>query len=477
MDMGWFLMRRNFMRRGKKCMDIFQTKTTKYQFNDYNARHFSEKLRAVTIGKWIINYLSFCKEENQDKIPLFVIRGGFQKYDAFSALVKTFIDDYPVILIELPGEGESKQLQLELENEDYADLLKDFIDILQIEKIIPIATSHGAFIAKLFAFRYPDRTHRLILGGITPSIREDLRLLLERSIFYWARNRNTESSTLGLYSLVNFEKIDVTRINGVILRSIEHTLFNLDFAARLRVFDRTLKNIRTRSNGAPSCETLILVGEYDHVTRPEENYQFGLGCPQCFLAVFKNSDHLLHLEKQKIVFGLYRSFLQGDSIAETKSKVNDLKIYDEISNIKPEDFDPPKYFHCRLEATLIENNKRKHPCIVSKISQNDCFLEMKDIIDFRNQIRAAKHNIPFPSSSFGRKIKAYGIFLLIALERIFPSIHEYQIEIANFNLRFEVIPKKNHNNQVQCIFISSNQKKYEALRDLITSLTHQLDLP
>ena len=104
--------------------------------------------------------------------PILCVHGITANCRCWDVLAEALIPDYRVIAMDLRGRGQSEKpptgYSLDYHLRDINCLLND----LQLERVVIMGHSLGAFIALAFAAQYPERTDRLILvdgaGDLSP---------------------------------------------------------------------------------------------------------------------------------------------------------------------------------------------------------------------------------------------------------------------------------------------------------------------
>lgn len=71
-------------------------------------------------------------------------------------VIPKLAEDYRVITVDLPGHGDSTAIKEEHSIEDYADVMKDLLDQLNIKQITLFGHSLGGYITLAFAERYSN---------------------------------------------------------------------------------------------------------------------------------------------------------------------------------------------------------------------------------------------------------------------------------------------------------------------------------
>jgi len=280
---------------------------------------------------WKVNYLclSLDKANTQPDgtpgiAPLVILGGAFQKFHSFKKEVEALCLDMPVVLVDLPGQGSNDQLGENLNFADYADILKEFLDSQNIDKIVPIALSYGSAIGFTFAAQYPERAHRLILGGTTPKLRKSVRILLEESIQAMNEGRMKDFSTGVILNLFNYSQRKRTKVPRLLIRGFHKSLMNLSEEDKKRYLVNTtrLLNLDGLGDKAPQCETLVIAGEFDNFTTPTECLEVANRCDKRIVGILRNCDHLAPFVKKALMIDTYRNFALHGVLVENEGISN-----------------------------------------------------------------------------------------------------------------------------------------------------------
>lgn len=274
-------------------------------------------LKVIVKGRQV-QYLCFSRPKTAHKNPVVILGGAFQKFQSFKKDVEFLSDVHPVYLIDLPGQGGNDDLGDDLSFEQLGDVLCGFMDLIGIEKITPIALSYGSAIGYYFASKYPARVDKLILGGTTPEVRESVRLLLEESFNSINEGKMERFSAGVVLNLLNYYRRHEIKGSELLQRGLYKNMLKLDAEdlCRYEANTRRLLDLHNLPEG-PTCETLVLVGEYDNFTTPAECFEVAKLCSNSTFGILKNTDHLAPYENKKLVNKLYKKFLAGIPIHGT----------------------------------------------------------------------------------------------------------------------------------------------------------------
>ncbi len=309
--------------------------------------------KTILVNKWKVEYLTFEKPQSKGRTPIVILGGAFQKFESFRRDIEILQSSFPVYLVDLPGQGGNSQLAPNLSFEDYADILKGFIDRLGLEKITPVSLSFGSAIGFHFALQYPYNTDRLIMAGTSPKLRESARCLLEESLVLLDQNRIEEFAQAVVLNLMNYPKRKEMRGSEILARGLYRNMKNLTELDRekYRHNTRRLLDSKGMEMNGPEVETLVIAGEWDHFTTPYECFQVAKSAPRSVLAIVAGADHLAPYLKKDLVNQTYLKFLMGERLVSREGMIiYRQKIYpDALKQMEPR-------LHYRENAYLETSN-------------------------------------------------------------------------------------------------------------------------
>jgi 4,5:9,10-diseco-3-hydroxy-5,9,17-trioxoandrosta-1(10),2-diene-4-oate hydrolase len=102
-------------------------------------------------------------------LPLVMLHGGgpgASAWSNFGSALPGFAEDFRTLLVDQPGFGQSDKPPVEGNYFRFsAEIIKDFLDELGLERIHLLGNSLGGGTATRFALLYPERVGRLVLMG------------------------------------------------------------------------------------------------------------------------------------------------------------------------------------------------------------------------------------------------------------------------------------------------------------------------
>jgi pimeloyl-ACP methyl ester carboxylesterase len=282
---------------------------------DYSPALLGETSQYLQLGDWHLHYQAYSTHADDLRHPVLLLGGAFQCFRSFASEVEELLADHPVILLDLPSQGSNLQLAPELNLQQLADLIADFVQELDIPPLMPIGLSYGSALAALFAARHPQHCSRLLLAGITAFGRRGARVLLEESLALLAEGRAAEFAHGAVTGLLNPTRSQETGVAPVFRKALLRQLQRLS-ASEIERYRQNSQRLLDFSGFTehPICPTLVLAGEYDHFTQPWEHTLFASSCAAAECALIHNADHLANFEQRTACASLYTPFLRAEPL-------------------------------------------------------------------------------------------------------------------------------------------------------------------
>lgn len=96
---------------------------------------------------------------------LLLIHQSSSSMEEYAALIPYLVDKYQLIIFDLPGHGMSCDPSNEPGVEEFTDVALTIINHLDIQKCSVLGHHGGALMTMNFAYRFPERTAKIILSG------------------------------------------------------------------------------------------------------------------------------------------------------------------------------------------------------------------------------------------------------------------------------------------------------------------------
>lgn len=281
-----------------------------FDYSSYSRQAIKQAPQTLWFGERRIDLLAFSTEDNAHKPPLLVVGGAFQNFVSYKYCVERIYEDFPVVLIDLPSLGNNDQVAPDMGMESLADLLHQLVDHANCPQVHLMGLSLGSAVAAAFAYKYPQRTGKLITAGIVVSPRQSWRMLIDESVRVLDQARMEPFSQAVVLYLVNYLRLKETGMTPTARKMFCRQMKRLNDNERERYKINGLRLSTTDGLlGFPECDTLVTTGEYDSFTLPHENAAFARGCPNGRFVLINNADHLPQLQQREVSLELFSSFL------------------------------------------------------------------------------------------------------------------------------------------------------------------------
>lgn len=243
--------------------------------------------------------------EEADQIPLVLIHGAGGMHLYWPPEIRR-LPGYKIFALDLPGHGKSPGMEQQSISE-YCARVTDWLDALDLEKIIFAGHSMGGAIALMMALEQPSRVHGLILLGA------GARLRVHPDFLVGSANQTNFPTVVKMVIDWGFSPQAPSRLkelaNQRMVESRPHVLHG-DFMA-CDGFDVTMRL------GEISCPTLVICGEQDRLT-PLRYAQFLVDrIRDARLEIIPGSGHMVMLEKPRVVKDVMQRFL--GQVSENRS--------------------------------------------------------------------------------------------------------------------------------------------------------------
>ena len=252
--------------------------------------------------------------------PLVCIGGAFQNIDSWTQTADWFQPERALLLVDLPGMGDSPLLSNEFDIEFLCESLDNCLQEFGVETASVLAASYGSLIAYRFAQLYPHRIAHLILVGIMAE--------LDQAQVAWARQHIARIQSDPTYefsdeivSLLISEHMLKTRRGRVIARMLRKRLDALT-GDNVRKYvsntSRIIEHEPLNISQPPLVPTLVFTGEHDHLTPPRAGRECAETIPGAWFTTIRDADHLCHLQQFDSCVNLVSKFLNDETLFGSK---------------------------------------------------------------------------------------------------------------------------------------------------------------
>ena len=235
-----------------------------------------------------LNYVDYGTDE---KGTILLLHGWGQNIEMMKPLGDAYSNEYRILIIDLPGFGDSTEPDYAWDVPDYVEMVKIFLDELKIENVTIMGHSYGGKIGLLYASKY--NLEKLVLFG-SPFKKEVQKLSLKTRVL------KKLQKVPGLNKLEGFAKRHIGstdyRNASPLMREILVNTVNLDITEEV-------KKIK--------CSTLIVWGTLDEAVPVERAYELEKLIKDAGVVVYEGCSHYAYLERLQQTINVVRIFLES----------------------------------------------------------------------------------------------------------------------------------------------------------------------
>ncbi len=205
----------------------------------------------------------------------------------FLELSEIFSRFYRCLIIDFPPFGKSEEPKEIWGVGDYAQMVKEFLDMLHIKKFKIIAHSFGGRVALNLASCYNNNVTKMVLTGA--------------------------AGLKSKFNLLNFLKISVYKTFkkfyvGKNMGSVDYRALSNQMK---KSFVKIIKHDQTEDCEKIICPTLLIYGKNDDATPVYMAKKLNKLIKNSKLIILKNSGHFCFLDSKEEFFDLAYNFLKG----------------------------------------------------------------------------------------------------------------------------------------------------------------------
>jgi len=248
------------------------------------------------MAKKLIGDLNIHYEKNTGhKKDVILLHGWGQNTLMMKSIADFLKTHFNVYNIDLPGFGQSDELNRAYSLEDYTEFLRLFIEEFKIKNPIFIGHSFGCRIALNYAYKYD--AYKMCLTGAA-GIRDKRALKWYfKTYTYKLGKKIAKIFNMDITKLQNKAGSEDYRNASPIMRETLVKIVNSDLKD-------ILKDIKT--------ETLLVFGDKDEATPLEKGKMMEKLMPNATLVVFKDDDHFAYFHQAERFNKVLDAFLRSD---------------------------------------------------------------------------------------------------------------------------------------------------------------------
>ncbi len=236
-----------------------------------------------------INYEIYGKKQG---LPIVFLHGWGQNIDMIKPLANYLQDQYKIIIIDLPGHGQSEEPSFPWTIFDYQEVIKETLDYLKINKPTLVGHSFGGKISLLYASNY-EVNNLIVLGSPFKASEKKVSLFIKilKKVKHLPIINKFEESIKKRIGSSDYREA------SPIMRQILVDTINLDIRQQVKLI---------------KCPTLIIWGDLDKEVPVNHARELEKLIPNAGLVILKGGTHYAYLEKPLQVANMIKSLLGGN---------------------------------------------------------------------------------------------------------------------------------------------------------------------
>jgi 3-oxoadipate enol-lactonase len=203
--------------------------------------------------------------QGSESLPCLILNNGIlmNAANSWKSQQDIFSKRYYLLRYDMRGQGASEHPQGTYNMNAHADDLAELMKILNIKKAHIAGLSYGGAITQLFALKYPELCHSLILAGATSEIGAKLKLVVNG----WINNAQRGNLEDFLNSTIPwFFTSKSIEENPQIIENARKRYSKLDFESVVELCKSFLSVDFTKHLNNIQIPTCIIVGQEDPLT-------------------------------------------------------------------------------------------------------------------------------------------------------------------------------------------------------------------
>ena len=250
----------------------------------------------IIIKDFNIHYEKFGNGEKN----ILILPGWGNTRPTFKWMIESLKNNYNVYILDYPGFGESPFPNRDLTIYDYANMIKTFIDVLQIKNPIIIAHSFGSRLALILEGELGLSLEKLIIiDGAGIKRRKKLKVILKQYLYKFLKKLRwilpKRKRKKYLEKLINiFASSDYKSIDDNMKKTFSN-IVNEDLTY-------LLEEIKT--------ETLLIWGEKDYDTPIKDGILMNKKIKDSGLIIIKKGTHFTYLDVPSYINSIILEFIK-----------------------------------------------------------------------------------------------------------------------------------------------------------------------
>lgn len=240
----------------------------------------------IKINNININYEDYGKKTGN---ALVYLHGWGQNIEMMKPIAEPFKNTNRIIIIDLPGFGQSDKPDEVWSVYDYVEIINEFLKKIKVENPIMIGHSFGGKLTLLYASKY--KCEKIIL------LASPFKVLIKKLSFKTKILKGLKKVPI-LNKLENFAKKHIGSTDyknaDPLMRKIMTNHINLDISEEV-------KKIK--------CSSLIIWGENDLEVPMQHAYDLEKLIEDSGVVMLENSTHYAYLENLNLIINVFKNFI------------------------------------------------------------------------------------------------------------------------------------------------------------------------
>lgn len=235
-----------------------------------------------------VNYINYGNKEGKTVV---LLHGWGQNIEMMKPIGDALQNKYNVIIIDLPGFGESLEPTYVWQIKDYVECVHELLNYLKVKKPIMIGHSFGGKITLLYSSMY--ETEKIILFG-SPYTKEIQKLSLKTKV------------------LKGLKKVPVVnKLEGFAKKHIGSTDYRNASETMRKILVETVNLDITEDVKKIKVPTLLIWGTLDEAVPIDLGRKLEKLISDCALIEYEGCTHYAYLERLEQTINILNSFLGG----------------------------------------------------------------------------------------------------------------------------------------------------------------------
>jgi len=261
----------------------------------------------LKLERFIVPYRIY----GEAKETIVCISGAKQTMAAWRSFVSHLVNDYSIVVFDLPGQGRAKIVSGEagISFEEQVRVLESIVKETSRNNghVILAAASWGTIIAAALAARQPEIVDKMILGSFGSKPSKAIIDVIRAGQGLFDNDKTDEIAPLMIESFG--QHIPDTHKKQMIMqfKGMSREDF-LSFYDHCKFVEQSSDIEEFIDLSKISAKTLVLSGEYDAILNPKDVQEAAAKIPDCDFRIVPGAGHFLHWEQPDILHS-YSEFL------------------------------------------------------------------------------------------------------------------------------------------------------------------------